>query len=90
MLWRAIVRLGVGSDRQSALMAASGAAVFVPSGNLIGIDRFVIPFNGASYFIILSFWLGQWGIATSAMAFCSATASRKNPSAPSREIGYSN
>ncbi|MFC5697401.1 lysoplasmalogenase family protein [Pseudomonas sp. GCM10022186] len=90
MLWRAPARLGVGSDRQSALMTAGAAALFVRSESLIGIDRFVIPFNGANYFIILSYRLGQWAIATSAMAFPGTAPARKNPSAPSREIGYSN
>ncbi|MFZ6046834.1 hypothetical protein ACFW0H_11980 [Pseudomonas sp. CR3202] len=58
--------------------------------SLIGIAPFVPPVNGASYFIIVGFGLGQWGSATSAMAFPRATSFRKNPSAPSREIGYSN
>jgi len=35
------------------------------SDSLIGIDRFVIKFGAAPYLIILSYWLGQWGIAAS-------------------------
>lgn len=90
MLWRALARLGIEGDRQSALYAAGGAVLFVLSDSLIGINRFVAPFEGASYLIILSYWFGQWGIAASVMAISTSAASTKKPSAPSREIGYSN
>ncbi|GLZ87791.1 membrane protein [Metapseudomonas resinovorans] len=90
MLWRALARLGAGVERKSAMLAAGGAALFVLSDSLIGINRFVSPFDGASYSIILSYWLGQFGIAASVVAFSTAVPSSKNPSAPSREIGYSN
>ena len=89
MLWRALARLGHDLDRQSALLAAGGAALFVVSDSLIGINRFVSPFSGASYLIILSYWLGQWGIAASVVAMSTSALSLKKPSAPSREIGYS-
>ncbi|MBP3932294.1 MAG: lysoplasmalogenase, partial [Pseudomonas sp.] len=49
----------------SAWLAAAGALAFVVSDSLIGIDRFVQPFSAAPYLIILSYWLGQWGIAAS-------------------------
>jgi len=39
---------------------------FVFSDSVIGINRFVAPFHAAPYVIILSYWLGQWGIAASA------------------------
>ncbi|BAN49988.1 lysoplasmalogenase [Metapseudomonas resinovorans] len=74
MLWRALARLGGDASRQSALLAAVGAALFVLSDSLIGINRFVTPFSGASYFIILSYWLGQWGITASARSFSTAIA----------------
>ncbi|MCY1433090.1 YhhN-like protein [compost metagenome] len=57
MLWRALACAG---------LAAAGALAFVFSDSLIGIDRFVMPFAAAPYLIILSYWLGQWGIAASA------------------------
>ncbi|AYG45807.1 lysoplasmalogenase [Pseudomonas sp. Leaf58] len=57
MLWRALACSGP---------AALGAALFVCSDSLIGIDRFVSPFAAAPYLIILTYWLGQWAIATSA------------------------
>jgi uncharacterized membrane protein YhhN len=68
MLWRALARVSCASiSRQSAYLAAIGAALFVLSDSLIGINRFVSPFAGAHYAIILTYWLGQWGITASAL-----------------------
>ena len=66
MLWRALARLGTDVSKRSALLAAGGAVAFVLSDSVIGLDRFVSPFRYAPYVIILSYWLGQWGIAASA------------------------
>ncbi|MEO4047377.1 lysoplasmalogenase [Pseudomonas sp. CAU 1711] len=66
MLWRALARIGAVPAR-SAWLAAAGAVLFVLSDSLIGISRFVAPFEGAGYAIILSYWLGQLGIAASAV-----------------------
>lgn len=68
MLWRALARLGTDVPKRSALLAAGGALAFVFSDSVIGIDRFVAPFHAAPYVIILSYWLGQWGIAASAFS----------------------
>jgi uncharacterized membrane protein YhhN len=68
MLWRALARLGTGVPKRSALLAAAGAVAFVFSDSVIGINRFVSPFTAAPYIIILSYWLGQWGIAASAFS----------------------
>lgn len=69
MLWRALARLGSAAvNRRSAWLAAGGAALFVLSDSLIGINRFVAPFEGARYAIILTYWLGQLGIAASVLA----------------------
>lgn len=66
MLWRALARLGMpGLTPRSTWLAAAGAALFVLSDSLIGIQRFGAPFAAAPYAIILSYWLGQWGIAAS-------------------------
>ena len=66
MLWRALARLGTDVPARSAGLAAAGALAFVLSDSVIGINRFVAPFHAAPYVIILSYWLGQWGIAASA------------------------
>ena len=68
MVWRALARLGSDVPQRSALLAAGGAVAFVFSDSVIGINRFVSPFNAAPYIIILSYWLGQWGIAASAFS----------------------
>ncbi|MDZ5110306.1 lysoplasmalogenase [Pseudomonas putida] len=57
MLWRALACGG---------LAALGACLFVLSDSLIGIDRFVSPLAATPYLIILTYWLGQWAIASSA------------------------
>jgi len=66
MLWRALARLGSDVPKPSAWLAAAGALAFVFSDSVIGISRFVVAFEAAPYLIILSYWLGQWGIAASA------------------------
>lgn len=67
MLWRALARLGQpGLLSTSTRLAAVGAALFVLSDSLIGINRFVAPFEAAPLAIMLSYWLGQWAIAASA------------------------
>ncbi len=68
MLWRALARLGTDVPKRSALLAAAGALAFVFSDSVIGINRFVAPFHAAPYVIILSYWLGQWGITASAFS----------------------
>lgn len=68
MLWRALARLGSDVPRRSALLAATGAGAFVFSDSVIGISRFVLPFEAAPYVIILSYWVGQWGIAAAAFS----------------------
>ncbi|WP_277589519.1 lysoplasmalogenase [Pseudomonas chlororaphis] len=65
MLWRALARLGSEVPKRSAQLAAAGAVAFVFSDSVIGISRFVVAFDAAPYLIILSYWLGQWGIAAS-------------------------
>lgn len=66
MLWRALARLGSNVHQRSALLAAAGAVLFVFSDTLIAINRFVLPFQTAPYWLIVSYWLGQWAITASA------------------------
>lgn len=66
MLWRALARLGQPElPSTSTRLAAAGAVLFALSDSLIGINRFVEPFDAAPLAIMLSYWLGQWGIAAS-------------------------
>lgn len=67
MLWRALARIGQPQlQPRSIWLAVGGALLFVVSDSLIGIDRFIVDFDGATYAIILTYWLGQWGITASA------------------------
>lgn len=68
MLWRALARFGSAVPKRSALLAGVGALTFAFSDSLIGISRFVVAFEAAPYLIIISYWLGQWGIAASAFS----------------------
>jgi len=68
MLWRALARLGTDVPKRSALLAAAGAASFVFSDTLIGINRFVVAFEAAPYLLITTYWLGQWGITAAAFS----------------------
>ncbi|MCJ1885454.1 lysoplasmalogenase [Pseudomonas sp. LA21] len=66
MLWRALARLGCADlPAASRNLAAVGALLFVSSDAMIGISRFVGAFDGSSYAIMLTYWLGQFGIAAS-------------------------
>jgi alkenylglycerophosphocholine/alkenylglycerophosphoethanolamine hydrolase len=85
MLWRALARIGV-VGASSAWLAAGGAALFVLSDSLIGINRFVAPFDGASYAIILSYWLGQLGIAASAVTLLARPAQLDDTSSAAPSI----
>lgn len=67
MLWRALARIGHPNLQSGSIwLAVGGATLFVISDSLIGINRFVARFDGANYAIILTYWLGQWGITASA------------------------
>ena len=67
MMWRAAARLGgAASDDAGARAALVGAILFGLSDTLIAIDRFRAPLPGAPYAIILLYWAGQAGIASSA------------------------
>lgn len=66
MMWRAAALAGhQGPVRPSEWLALAGAVLFGMSDTLIGLDRFRAPLIGARVPIILSYWLGQLGIAAS-------------------------
>ncbi|WCD78925.1 lysoplasmalogenase [Pseudomonas sp. TUM22785] len=68
MLWRALARLGASEPgRRSVQVAAAGALCFVVSDSLLGVNRFVAPFEMAGLAIMLTYWLGQLGIVASAV-----------------------
>jgi uncharacterized membrane protein YhhN len=71
MMWRAAAR--VGSPRTPALPALlglAGALSFGASDTLLAVSRFAVPFPGARWPVMVLYWLGQCGIAASAVAAC--------------------
>lgn len=48
-----------------ATCGAWGGACFVLSDALLAWDRFVAPFAAASFAVLASYWLAQWGLARS-------------------------
>jgi uncharacterized membrane protein YhhN len=73
MMWRAAARLGIrGAPAPAALVGLAGAVAFGISDTLIAFDRFDAPIPGVRLPIMLLYWLGQWGIAASAVLGCGA------------------
>jgi alkenylglycerophosphocholine/alkenylglycerophosphoethanolamine hydrolase len=71
MMWRAAARLA--SPRTPALAALfglAGAVAFGASDTLIAFDRFSAPIPGARWPIMILYWLGQGGLAASAVLAC--------------------
>ncbi len=71
MMWRAAARVGSpGTPALAAALALLGAVSFGASDTLIAFDRFSAPIPGALWPIMILYWLGQWGIAASAVVAC--------------------
>ena len=72
MMWRAAARVGSPHvPRQAALLGLAGAIAFGMSDTLLAINRFAEPVPGAGWLVIVLYWLGQWGIAGSAVVAAS-------------------
>lgn len=68
MMWRAAARVGSPSTPAlAALLGLAGAIAFGASDTLIAFDRFSAPIPGARWPIMGLYWLGQCGIAASAV-----------------------
>jgi uncharacterized membrane protein YhhN len=71
MMWRAAALVGGQATRALAgALALAGAVAFGASDTLIAFDRFSEPIPGVRGPIMLLYWLGQSGIAASAVAAC--------------------
>ena len=69
MVWRAAARVGQsGAPRPGEWAGLAGAILFALSDTLIALDRFHSPIDGVHVPIMLLYWAGQLGIATSARA----------------------
>ena len=67
MMWRAAALLSSELSRRAALLAALGALLFGISDSLIALNRWGGGIPHARFAIILLYWLGQAGIAGSAL-----------------------
>ena len=68
MMWRAAAGVGrEGRAHPREWLALGGAVLFGLSDTLIGLDRFRAPIAGVRLPIMLLYWLGQLGIAASAV-----------------------
>jgi uncharacterized membrane protein YhhN len=71
MMWRAAVRVGSpGTPALAASLGLAGAVAFGASDTLIAFDRFAAPIPGVRWPIMVLYWLGQAGIASSAVLGC--------------------
>lgn len=66
LVWRAAARIGEpGIERRLAIAGTAGAASFMLSDSILAVDRFLGDVPGARWVIILTYWLGQAGLAAS-------------------------
>ena len=71
MMWRAAARVGSpGTPALAAALGLAGALAFGASDTLIAFNRFATPIPGVRWPIMILYWLGQAGIAASAVLGC--------------------
>ena len=71
MMWRAAARVGSpGTPALAAALGLAGALAFGASDTLIAFNRFGTPIPGVRWPIMILYWLGQAGIAASAVLGC--------------------
>ncbi len=87
MMWRAAARIGAPGDTFfAASLGLAGALLFAASDTLIALDRFHASITGAGYPIIMLYWLGQLGIAGSAVARHSGRFQGRRPAGLGRAL----
>jgi alkenylglycerophosphocholine/alkenylglycerophosphoethanolamine hydrolase len=77
MMWRAAARVGSPRAGRAAWLGLAGALAFGASDTLIAVTRFLQPTEGVRVPIMLLYWLGQWGIAASAVSPAVAVRARE-------------
>jgi uncharacterized membrane protein YhhN len=71
MMWRAAARVGSpGTPALAGKLGLAGAVAFGASDTLIAFNRFTAPIPGVRWPIMILYWLGQSGIAASAVLGC--------------------
>lgn len=66
MMWRAAARLDAAADRW-VWLGAAGAVSFGLSDTVLAFDRFYAPLPAAGTLIMVTYWLGQAGLAATAI-----------------------
>lgn len=80
MMWRAAARVGSpGARALAAALGLAGAVSFGASDTLIAFDRFWAPIPGVLWPIMVLYWVGQCGLAASAVSGCGMLPERVNP-----------
>ncbi|MGE0452678.1 MAG: lysoplasmalogenase [Vicinamibacteria bacterium] len=67
MMWRAAARVEAPPRFDAAWLALAGALCFGASDTLLALDRFRGPVAGAGAAVLPLYWLGQLGLAASAL-----------------------
>lgn len=67
MMWRAAARVEPPPRLDAAWLAFAGALLFGASDTLLALDRFRGPLEGGSAAVLPLYWLGQLGLAASAL-----------------------
>ncbi|MEO6031905.1 MAG: lysoplasmalogenase [Burkholderiaceae bacterium] len=65
--WRTSASLDA-ADKALARMAALGGVLFMVSDSLLAINKFALPLPLASLWVLASYWLAQWCIASALRA----------------------
>jgi hypothetical protein len=81
MMWRALARVGsAGKTDIRQVAAAAGAVLFAASDTLLALNRFHAPIADVGYAVMITYWLGQWGIAWSVRS------KGRGPSTPDKAV----
>lgn len=66
MVWRAFAIIGqTGKIRLDEVIGFLGAILFLTCDTLISVEKFIAPIRFGDYWIMTSYWTGQWSIAYS-------------------------
>ena len=82
MMWRMAARV---DGTLGAWLGVGGALVFAASDTVIAIRKFGVPFSGDNEVIILTYWIGQAGIAASAVLASQLRSGGADVSNPSQQ-----
>lgn len=66
MAWRALAVVGQsGKIHIDEVLGFFGASLFITCDTMIAVENFIAPIKNGCYWIMTSYWIGQWSIAYS-------------------------